>query len=429
MKDRLISLICAAAILGVTLYALPYERELKHLGTDTLEYLEYSDLMLSGQLWNRAPVRDLPKGSVVRGPGFPALLSVGRLIVPDDLRAALLRVHATLGFIAGMFVCIVFRRYLPAWASALIIAMLFLHLRPWFNGICTEWATFTLALAFLGGALSFFHTPSPRRLAIWFAVATLMPWVRPNFSLGLIGPLVAMIAIPAMDRRARIKALVVGLSPLLILLLINYARFGVVSLTPYGGRNLFIAGSMSGTASTDSRDAPMLSRFIELVTARKNHYASAELALTDGDQGFEGLTVRYLEDFARVEDIAKELGLDFIQLNQHTATYVMRAIREHFSNYLALQLRWYTWLAKKSLIFIPALLIVCSWLRSHRDRPLTCAFLGIFSLHLIQMASVVATQPPLERYLITTHYVVLYATTVVAWRYYSTVIAPKAKSA
>lgn len=320
MKDRLISLICAAAILGVTLYALPYEQELKHLGPDTIEYLEYSDLMLSDRLWNRAPVRDLPKGSVVRGPGFPALLSLGRLIVPDDLRAALLGVHATLGFMAGMLVCIVFRRYLPAWGSALIIAMLFLHLRPFFNGICGEWTTFTLALAFLGCALSFFETPSARKLAIWFAVATLMPWVRPNFSLALIAPLVAMIVTPRMAPQARIKALGVGLSPLLFLLLINYARFGVVSLTPYGGRNLFIAGSMSRATSADSKDAPVLSRFIELVTTRKHHYSPEELALTDGEQGFERLLGRYLEDFSRVEGIANELDLDHIQLNQYAAT-------------------------------------------------------------------------------------------------------------
>jgi hypothetical protein len=429
MHGRLISLICAAAILGFTLYTLPYDRELNHLGPDTIEYLEYSDLMLSHRLWSRVPIGDLPKGSVVRGPGFPALLSLGRLIVPDDLRAALISVHATLGFMAGMFVCIVFRRYLPAWASALITAMLFLHLRPWFNGICTEWAMFTLALTFLGGALSFFETPSPRRLAIWLAVATVMPWVRPNFTLALIVPLFAIIAVAGINRRAHVKALVVGLSPLLLLILVNYARFAVVTLTPYGGRNLFIAANMSGAASVDSKDTPALSRFIELVTARKHHYSPTELALTEGDPGFERLLVRYLEDFARVENIANELGLDHIQLNQYTATYAMRGIRHHFSNYLALQLRWYTWLAKKSLLFIPALLVVGSWLRRHRDRPLACAFLSIFSLHIIQMASVIVTQPPLERYLITTHYAILYATPLVAWRYYSTAIAHNSKSA
>lgn len=423
MKFPFASLICAATILGSTLYALPYESELKHLGPDTIEYLEYSDRMLSGSLLNDDPIRELPKGSIVRGPGFPALLSAGRLLFPDDLRAALLCVHAFLGFASGMFVCVVFRRYVPAWASALILSILFINMRPWFNGICTEWSTFTLSIAFLGGALLFFESPSPRRLVAWTTVATLLPAVRPNFTLAWIVPLMALLTIPRGKRAKHIYALLLGLWPLFILLLLNYCRLHIVSLTPYGGRNLFIAGIMSGTSNTRPNDENTLVRFIELVNQRKHTFSQSALSLTEGTSGFEQHIERYLEDFYLAENIASEIGLDHLQLNRYAAIYAKRAILAHFSDYVALQLRWYTWLAKKMAYVVPTLVLVGIWLRRRQNCPLAFTFLSLLILQLIQMASVITTQPPLERYLITTHYTLVYVTIIATWRYYSALIA------
>jgi hypothetical protein len=425
MKSHFISIMCAATILGITVYNLPYESELKHLGADTIQYLEYSDLILSDRLLTRTNIKDLPKGSVVRGPGFPAALSMGRLLFPNDLRVALLCVHAFFGLVAGSFVCIVFRRYLPAWASALVIAFLFGHMRPWFNGICTEWTMFTLVLSFLGSALLFFETPTPKTLAVWTAITALLPSVRPNFTLAWMIPLVSMLSSRKISRAESIKAFTVGLFPLFILLLLNYYRFNVISLTPYGGRNFFIAGMMSGKPSVYSSDGQTLARFIELVNQQKHPFSSAELSLTEGDGGFERHLERYLGDFSLAENIAGELGLDHIQLNHYSATYASRAIRQNILAYLALQLRWYLWLVNKMIYFIPTVLLAGMWLRRRQNSPLVLASLGLLSLQLIQMASVIATQPPLERYLITTHYVLVYATLLATWRFYSTNLARK----
>ena len=404
----------AALILSVSLYLLPYKGELKHLGPDTLEYLSFSDLFLSSRPSLIAPADEVPKGAVVRPPGYPALLSLGRAVFPNDLRAAVLSVNALLGWLSGMAICLGFRAYVPPAWSALLLSLSFVHLRPWYNGIATEWTTYTMVLGFLSAAVMFFRAPTPARLALWACVAAFLPWVRPNFILAALLPACSVIALPRGRRTSGALAFTLGLVPLLALMTLSYVRFGVFKPTPYGGRNLFIAGTLSGTATALPIDSPTFQRFIELVNHRLAPISATERLSTEREPGFEDFQRRYLANFYMVEDIGKDLGIDLVELDRFAGVYGVRAITTHLINYCTLQRVWYGWLVANLIIFVPMIILLKRWSTEPRYHPLCLAASSLFALHLLQMVTVITTQPPLERYMIPTYYPLVYCLMLVS---------------
>jgi hypothetical protein len=287
-------------------------------------------------------------------------------------------------------------------------------LRPWFNGIATEWTTFTIALGFLSGSITFFRDPSLSRLALWTCVAAFLPWARPNYILAVIPPACGVMALPRDRRTLGVLAFMVGLVPLIMLMTLSYTRFGVFKLTPYGGRNLFIGGMLSGTARSMPTDPPTFQRFIELVNQRLTAISATERLTTEGEVEFDPFQQKYLANFYMVEKISNELGIDLMELDRFAGAYGFRAIRTNLIDYLTLQGVWYRWFAANLVLFVPMLIIIVRWRADARYHALCLTISSMLALHILQMATVITTQPPLERYAIPTYYSLVYCLMLVS---------------
>ncbi len=224
--------LCAMLLAGVAaFYLFVRHLPLMYLHGDSAQYIEFAKNF--SQYFSSADA--LPTSFVVRSLGYPLLLALSTAAVFGDLRFGVFVLHALLALAAMLATASALKPMLPRLVSCLILSVLVASCWEIFPAVMTEWTAIMLLIVLWSTWIAYLHERRVRTLSISSAVTLFLVLVKPIFILTVILPFALAAAVTAPStRRIRMVVVALILSPLLVLTIANYRRFGVLSVSPAG---------------------------------------------------------------------------------------------------------------------------------------------------------------------------------------------------
>ncbi len=381
--------------------------EFNHLGPDTFEYLAFADEILTGKLFTLRAVDDIPIGSIIRTPGFPAVLALGKLFAPEDLRTAMLVGHSILFCVVFAGLAVFGRSYASPPVFGILVVPALLQMRPVFAGLASEWSAFCFLMLLIGCLLNYFKSPNPKHLLLLGIAASLVALSRPAVCIATTVPVLAAMHLPATSWPRRLLIALVSLAAMWSWMGFNWYRLGSFSLAPRGGANIFCVGALVGKASVYPSDSQELRTFIEDLNRETVSLSITEMAEERTLEISPSFFAKYVGNYPIADKIAARSGINRVTENEYLGIYGIRAIRENASGYLLHLYYGAQNFALTGYLLLPAFFLPIVWLRKGKHAGLSWSVLAMLYVHVGHLSLVLLTQPLLSRYYAVTFYPLL----------------------
>jgi hypothetical protein len=407
------SLLIPLALLLVFLNTTP---EFNHLGPDTFEYLAFTDEILTGNLFTPRPIDEIPIGSIIRTPGFPAVLAMGRLFSPDDLRIAMLVGHSIVFSVAFILLSVLARSYASPSVFGILLFPALFQMQPVFAGLASEWSAFCFLLMLISCLLGFFKAPTPRRLLLLGLVASLVTLSRPALCITATVPFAALLLLPTTSWPRRILLAFFSLTLMWSWMGFNWYRLGSFSLAPRGGANIFCVGALVGKASVYPTDSQELRKFIEDLNRETVSVSPTEMAEERTLDISPAFFSKYVGNYPIADNIAARSGINRVTENEYLGIFGLRSIRENAPTYLLHLYYGAQNFALTGYLLLPAFFLPIVWIRKSKHVGLSWSVLAMFYVHVCHLSLVLLTQPLLSRYYSVTFYPLLMMSLLVVFQ-------------
>ena len=237
---------------------------LKH--PDSESYSSFARDLSSGEIFSRVPA---PWYSVVRTPGFPALLAVFQTLFGEN-PVALFLLHSVLALLVLAAAIFRFKNFVSQWVILLLTLLAFWLWRDYYAVILTEWSALCVLLLFLCFTPQNYKECSPLRLFSIGLILSLLVLIKPALITCLaVVALFVCFAVRREDRRRISVGILLGLLPLFFWCTFNSYRLGSFGVASFKGHNAFGVASLIGSAKFDISDGPDIMRFSNYVNLLK----------------------------------------------------------------------------------------------------------------------------------------------------------------
>ena len=370
-----------------------------HLGPDTLQYLESARDIRSGALFSLRPLPEIPLGSMVRTPGFPAILALGQVLSPGDLRLALAIAHLLLAAITLLILCLSFSPSAKTWLVILAFGIVAHLARDQFRAITSEWSALMALLIFFALLYRFFQNPSPKQVAMLSLLTALIILIRPAFS---FIPLLLLLLLFFVPRSLRTRAFcfwTLGLLPITAWIGFNFWRLGVLTIAPAGGPPIILLATILGPIDPRPEDPEAFRKFVlaaneKFTPLTPEEFSEVQSVQQDSNPKF----TRNAQSLDATEATAKAQGLSLIEKNDFQVRYGLRTIAEHPGKYCKFLVA-----GLLTMFFaVPSLAVLCVLgfaIYSRRRAPLLSGLtISAVLLHQAHLGFVILLQPLNSRY-------------------------------
>ena len=254
----------AAGILALLLFfGFPSSNSIQ---PDSESYLSFAQDIRNGQIFSKVQA---PWYSVIRTPGFPALLAISQTLLGDD-PAALIALHLGLAILVVFAVIFRFRNFLSQWVILLLTLLAFWLWRDYYAAVLTEWSALCVVLLFLSFVPQSYKECTPMRLFLIGLILSLLVLIRPALITCLaVVILFVCFAVPREDRRRISVGILLGLLPMFFWCTFNSYRLGSFGVASFIGHNTFGVAALIGSAEFEISDGPEMVRFSNYVNVLK----------------------------------------------------------------------------------------------------------------------------------------------------------------
>jgi hypothetical protein len=218
-------------------------------------------------------------------------------------------------------------------------------------------------------------------------------------------------------------AVACGLLPVLIWMVFNYYRLGLLTLTIFSGHSTYTMGSVLGPAYILPTDPPEFVEFADRINQNRASASIDELAIHSAENdGRLAAATHHNEKITLV--IGEELRLDPITHDNFEGLFGQRAILGHLRRLLILLRSGIEFMSDTWILV--GLLGAIIWLSRTQveSRGLSFGSLSLLIVHLLHMGLVMCSQPaPWSRYYSLTFAPLFFATIVLILYWCKTVLS------
>ena len=175
-----LTLVIYTLLLAVFAAQFDWSAPLSYLAGDSLQYIQFSELIFSNTFLKAD--HTTPYSLILRTPGFPLLLALGKLVAGGDLRVGLLTIHVGLAVLGMILLCEAFRPYLPRILTGTVVILLFRCCGEIFPAVMTEWSSIALLMIFYATFLKYLQSRTLTWLYLGTACISCLILTRPVFS-------------------------------------------------------------------------------------------------------------------------------------------------------------------------------------------------------------------------------------------------------
>lgn len=362
-----------------------WDSPLLYLHGDSRHYIEFTDGLMNGSLWNIT--MDTPLSGIVRTPGYPVLLLAARVVSPEDFRMGLFAVHLVVAITASILMIEALRPFLPPLATGSILLLFFSRCQELFPAVMTEWSAIAFLLTVYASLLFFLR----ERKFFWLFFLTLtvssLILIRPVFSFLLLLPLVLFMK-EAWSGPARIRRLILfltALAPLLIWAGANLSRLNSASLSPAGALSFF--GVTSALAAVELLpDDPVQIQTLFTEIHKQRHPVTSAAFQNLSDLGTEDMFQQIAANYGLSEKLQQQLQIPWPDMIDLLQIHNQRVIRSNGGLYARYVVNGLFSLKLTLMWLIPSFLVPLYLLKKQQSSPVagtTLIFLGIHLLHVI----------------------------------------------
>ena len=391
------------------------------LGSDTDEYLQTAEEMLSGSYFTKRPVPEIPSGSLQRTPVFPALLGAAKLLSSDNFESALWILHTILILSAYLAVAASLSRIIPPAWSTVAFVFLLLKLSDFYLAVTSEWTALSLLMMTFAAVISYECSKSARKLGIISALVSLLVLTRPVFVPVLAMPLLMFIRNLSWRKFIWVA---LGMSPVMFWLMFNLHRIESLSIAPLDGRALFAIGSVLGPVSTSPEDDASFVDFVKKCSEQFDWFFTREQIKSANSLQGSAIMQVHQDRVGQASLTARSMGLSTVKTNQLMRKYSLRAISRNLENYAFHIKAGLSSLLESIPLLVPSVLLPLFWLKAPMRKALGTAILWLFVIHIIEVFLVVAMQFMTPRYYALTYYPVCASSFLVLYLFASDICSP-----
>jgi len=372
---------------------------------DSDSYLDFSEGILSGDLFEKKELAEIDFGRAVRTPGYPVMLAAGKLIFGDYPVSALV-LHGLIAALTLAFLALTLRPYLSTVITGMCILTAELLMHDFFYTVMTEWLTFHLILILFAMLIISIRKPSVRNIFLTGLLITFMVLVRPAMlpAYGVL-PLLMLYG-----KELKIRSIVIvatSMLPLLLWMGFNQYHLGRFTIAALDGHSWIGVGALLGHAEAEPGDSPQLQYFITEFNKRKLPAVGEADGFVEA-QDLVSMMFRFGHNlWAAARPVVEEMGMDPVTYDSEIyAVYGKRIIYAHPERYVAFVMQGMKIaLSHISPFLIFGLLLIpaaCIW--RQKCLPVAYAAIALFFFHIVHELLVCMVQGVFARYVVITLY-------------------------
>jgi hypothetical protein len=353
-----------------------------NIAFDGHQYLEFSDQILAGSFWSESSIRQMPLGSILRTPLYPALLTIRGLTDDDSVGIRILHGLAALHAFLALAVCS--RGRLPLATLALSFAVASWSLRLYFSSVSTEWVAFcslvvVAALLLVPRA----HLKQWQSIALLIMCA-LMPLLRPALWMVVVLPFIRFPGVYFRTAKWMTGSILLVLFPLGAWISINSVRLGEATLSPVGRFSIFAVASLVGNADKPSNNHAY-EEFRESFNESKLTFTREELIAANTIPRQFDIQPKYDHNMFLAWKLGADRGLDPMQIADLQYQYAKQSISENFGRYLLQPSTAVRSLGFMFPLLVPLALLPWWWFRRKQNIELAATAVIVLGLHVVHV--------------------------------------------
>lgn len=385
---------------------------------DSDGYLFFASDIRSGALFQQPQA---PWYSVIRTPGYPALLALSQSLVGEN-PASIVLVHGSLALLTMVLIVLRFKKYVAPILLVLLTCFAFWLWREYYRTVLSEWTALCGLLLLLCAVPQNTFECSPKRVLVFGILLSLLVLTRPALiALLILAVLFIAFIVERQERRQVSVGLLLGLMPLFLWCTYNSYRIGTFNVAAFNGHNLFGVASLLGHAEFKREEWPDLYRFSTWVNNYKLPRAGMEHEYVAGLPG-NYFNSPYNHNVYQVAlEFEKERNHPRQYLDEMMSDYAKDVLISNPIGYFKFILAGLGSLQRDCWLLIVSAVMLVMLARS--GHPLTIVLAAALGAHLFHVGLCSAVQIVISRYYLLTM-IPLGLVTVVAFLS----VLPKAKT-